>query len=87
MELNLVRLMRSSNLAFPLQMSDCIDERGVSPEFLPSMRVRGSDDVSCCLFDYTKPINFQLTDNRRLPCARRACDDEPSHKSPFERTR
>ena len=78
-KLNLVRLIRRSNLAVPLQMSDCIDERGVSPGFNRSLRMRGSDDVSSRLFDYAEPVEFQLTDDRCLPCTRRAGDDEPSH--------
>jgi hypothetical protein len=37
------------------------------------------DDVSSCLFDYAEPVEFQLTDDRCLPCTWRAGDDEPSH--------
>jgi len=57
-KLNLIWLIRRSNLTVPLQMSNGIIERGMSPRFNRSMRRRGGDDVSSCLFDYAEPVEF-----------------------------
>jgi len=57
-KLNFIWLIRRSNLTVPLQMSDCIDERGMSPGFNRSLRMRGSDNVSSRLFDYAEPLEF-----------------------------
>jgi hypothetical protein len=47
-KLDLIWLIRRSNLTVPLQISDYVNERG--------MRSRGGDDASSCLFDYAEPI-------------------------------
>jgi hypothetical protein len=49
------------------------------PGLLRSSCVRGGDDVRRGLFDDAEAIQFQLTDDRCLPGARRTGDDEPSH--------
>jgi len=67
--LNLIRLIRRSNLPVSLQKSDCINERGISPDLNVSLRMRGGDDGSSCFFDYAEAIEFQLTDDHRLPGA------------------
>ena len=82
-KLNCIRLIRRSNLTVPLQMRDGIDERGMSPKFNRSARMRGGDDVSSSLFDYAEPVEFQLTDDRGLARTRCACDDEPSQRGFF----
>ena len=58
MKLNLIRLIRRSNLTVPLQMGDSINERGMHPGLNRSLGLRGGDDVSSCLFDYAEPVEF-----------------------------
>src|SRR5260221_638237 len=67
-------------------MSDCINERVMRPGLDRSLGLRGGDDVGSRLFDYAEPVELQLTDDRRLPCTRRAGDDEPSHVVSFRGT-
>jgi hypothetical protein len=57
-KLNLIRLIRCSNLTVPLQMSDCINERGMSPGFNRSLCMLDGDDISSCLFDYAESVEF-----------------------------
>lgn len=57
-KLNLIWLIRRSNLTVPLQMSDFINERGMRPGFNPSLGFRGGDDGSSCLFDHAEAIQF-----------------------------
>jgi len=57
-KLNLIRLIRRSNLTVPLQVSDCIDERGMSPGFNCSLAVRRGDDIRSRLFDYAEPFDL-----------------------------
>ena len=57
-KLNLIRLIRRSNLTVPLQTGDGIDERRMSPGFDRTLRMRGGDDVGGCLFDYAEPVEF-----------------------------
>ena len=57
-KLNLVGLIRRSNLTVPLQISDYINERGMRPGLNRSLGLRGGDDVSSCLFDYAEPVEF-----------------------------
>ncbi len=58
MKLDLIGLIRRSNLTVPLQIGDFINERGMRPGFNLSLGLRGGDDVSGCLFDYAEPIEF-----------------------------
>jgi len=81
MKLNFIRFTAGSNQTVPLQASDRIDKGGMSPEFSSSLRLRGGYDVSRRLFDDREPIEFPLTDDRRLPRSRRTGDDEPSQKN------
>jgi hypothetical protein len=57
-KLNLIGLTGSSNLSGPLQLGDCINERGVRPGLNQSLGVRHGDDVSSRLFDYAEPVKF-----------------------------
>jgi hypothetical protein len=57
-KLNLIWLIRCSNLTISLQTSDNIDERGMSPGLNRSLGVRGGDDVSSRLFDYAEPVEL-----------------------------
>jgi hypothetical protein len=42
-----------------------------------SLGLRGGNDGGSCLFDHAETVEFQLTDDRCLPRARRAGNDEP----------
>jgi hypothetical protein len=44
MKLNLIRRTNRSFLTFPLQMSDRIKKRRISPGFNRTLRVQGGDD-------------------------------------------
>ncbi len=57
-KLNLIWLIRRSNLTVPLQISDYTNERGMRPGLNRSLGLRGGDDVSICLFDYTEPVEL-----------------------------
>ena len=35
--------------------------------------------IRCRLFNHAEPVEFKLTQNRRLPRTRRASENEPSH--------
>ena len=57
-KLNIIRSIRRSNLTAPLQLSDFINERWMSPDFDQSFRMSGSDHVRYCFFDHTEPVEF-----------------------------
>ena len=82
-ELDFIRMAGSSNLTVLLHTSDCIDERGVSPDFGISVGISGSYDVGGRFLDHAEPVAFELTDDRCFPCSGRTGDDEPSHDDFF----
>lgn len=57
-KLNLIWLIRRSNLTVPLQMSDYINERGIRPGLNRPLGLRGGDDVSGGLFDDAESVEF-----------------------------
>ena len=57
-KLNLIRLIRGSNLTVPLQIGDQISERGLRPGLNRALGLRGGDDVSSGLFDYAEPVEL-----------------------------
>jgi hypothetical protein len=57
-KLNVVWLIGRSNLAIPLQIRDCVDERGMLPGFKRSLALRGGDKVRRRLFDYAEPVEL-----------------------------
>src|SRR5689334_9490822 len=63
----------------PLQIVDYINKRGMCAGLNRSSGLRCGDGVSSRLFDYAEPVEFQLTDDRCVPCTRRTSDDERSH--------
>ena len=67
MKLNLIRLIRRSNLTVPLQTRDSIDEPVMHPRLIDSFGIRGRDDIRSRLFHDVEPGEFQLTEDRRLP--------------------
>lgn len=85
MKLNLTRLIRRSNLTVPLQIDDCVNERGcLQSSTVPRACAAAMTSVAASSIT-TKPVEFQLTDDRHLPCTRRAGDDEPPQVSFFRR--
>ena len=78
-ELNLIRLVRRSNLPFSLQPCDDINERWILPGFKSSQGMLGGDNVGCRLLNYAKTIQFQQANDRGFPSARRPGDDESLH--------
>lgn len=57
-KLNLIRLIRRSNLTVPLQIGDQINARGMRPGLNRSLSLRGGDDISSGLFDYAEPVEL-----------------------------
>ena len=57
-KLNLIWLMRRSNLTVPLQISDHINERRMHPGLNRSLGLRSGEEISRCLFDDAEPVEF-----------------------------
>jgi len=51
----------------------------MSPDFICSASLRGSDDIGSGLFDHAESVEFQPTDDRRLSRTWRTRDNKPFH--------
>jgi hypothetical protein len=78
-ELYLVGLAGRANLPPSLQVSDRIDERRMGPWFCDTLRLLEGDDVGSRLFYHAEAVEFELTNYRGLPRARRSRQHEPCH--------
>ncbi len=57
-KLNLIRLIRRSNLAVLLQVRDGFEEGRMKPGFVVALCMLGCDDVGSRLFDYAESIKL-----------------------------
>ena len=79
MELFPIRLARGAKLPQSLQISDRIDERGISPWFSNTMCLRECNRISSCLFYDAETINLQLSEYCCFSRARCSGQYEPFH--------
>src|SRR5436190_19703979 len=80
MKLDGVRGEGGSTFSTLLKPDDRVNELRVSPRLGDPFRLPQSDDVCCSLLDNRKPVDFQLSNDRRFACARRASHNVSLHK-------
>jgi hypothetical protein len=79
MKLDEIRSTGGSVFSDLLKADDGVNELRISPRFRYSPRLPQSNDVCCRFLDNAEPINFKLSNDRRLAGAWRASHDISFH--------